>query len=518
MENQLPRSDCDDLPPDECDSEQVAAVQNGDLVRFDVSVSVDGYLTVLNLSSDGSLVILFPNAQTNDHHIRSGQPQRLTVEITPPSGTDRTAFIWTRQSEQLTSEQWRERIEHAPNGLVTRNMAFLLHEPIVQPTSEMTVRVIRVVHRSSASVEQPVLRSYRDMASIEDTVTPWAQATDLDSPDGLKSAPTGRVSCAVIPPSHISTRAAEPLWIVVQPENLSEKSAHVAGGGVDNKSIPSGENLPFLLPHGEKLSFHVSAPGLEIEPRVKEVVWKGQRESLCFAVNSEVDTMGPVRGKVIVYRQGHPIPIARLRLRLGAEVAGKKEDICHERRTIIDVRRFTRLYISSVTSDEREVSKRLAALQGLKVDYPSEIMECGPAERWEKGLYRQIDGCDLFVIFWSNAATRSPWLLEELRYAFRRQTQNPHSLPEIVLALLPGSSVLKVPPGSSVASKLGLKYWLSIRSPSVGPSKRRSQTNSCLTYRTYTRHDGKISATSGRLWSVAWADGGWSDRCHVIAF
>jgi hypothetical protein len=59
-----------------------------------------------------------------------------------------------------------------------------------------------------------------------------------------------------------------------------------------------------------------------------------------------------------------------------------------------------------------------------------------PGERWEKELYKRIDECDLFVLFWSNAAKRSKWVRKEIEYAHRRKRGKDHSSPRIFPVIL----------------------------------------------------------------------------------
>jgi serine/threonine protein kinase len=130
-----------------------ASVRTGDLVRFDVTVDADGYLTVLNLGSSGELKVVFPNPLVRDNRIRVGQTQRLTVKLTPPPGTDRAAVVWTRQPSALTPAEWRGRIEAGlvaavPPQESTRGMDFVLHEAKEHTGDEWTAMVVTVSHQA----------------------------------------------------------------------------------------------------------------------------------------------------------------------------------------------------------------------------------------------------------------------------------------------------------------------------------------------------------------------------------
>ena len=47
----------------------VGEVGTGDFVRFEITTSHDGYLTVLNLGSSGEVTVLFPDPTIRDNRI-----------------------------------------------------------------------------------------------------------------------------------------------------------------------------------------------------------------------------------------------------------------------------------------------------------------------------------------------------------------------------------------------------------------------------------------------------------------
>jgi serine/threonine protein kinase len=127
------------------------SVRTGDLVRFDVTADADGYLTVLNLSSSGELKVLLPSPRARDNRLQAGRGQRLTVTLTPPAGTDRAAFIWTRSPNTLTPAEWREQIEAGqaaalPATRATRGMDVVLHEAEEQAGDQWTAAVVALTH------------------------------------------------------------------------------------------------------------------------------------------------------------------------------------------------------------------------------------------------------------------------------------------------------------------------------------------------------------------------------------
>jgi hypothetical protein len=103
-------------------------VRCDEVVRIETTPDADGYLTVLNLSSGGEVDVLFPNPRAPDNRVRAGRPQRLTVKLTPPAGTDHAVLVWSPGPCPLSARKWRERIESGRLGLTPardRGMAFV---------------------------------------------------------------------------------------------------------------------------------------------------------------------------------------------------------------------------------------------------------------------------------------------------------------------------------------------------------------------------------------------------------
>ena len=62
----------------------------GESVRFHAESERDGYLTLVDLGTDGTVTVLFPNGEDRDNHVRSGQrisfPVESEIQVLPPAG------------------------------------------------------------------------------------------------------------------------------------------------------------------------------------------------------------------------------------------------------------------------------------------------------------------------------------------------------------------------------------------------------------------------------------------------
>jgi hypothetical protein len=79
--------------------------------------------------------------------------------------------------------------------------------------------------------------------------------------------------------------------------------------------------------------------------------------------------------------------------------------------------RYQEVFISYASSDRRAVQARVQMLQLVGIKCYQDLLSLDPGDRWERKLYRYIDLCDGFFLFWSSAARASEWVEKEWRYA-----------------------------------------------------------------------------------------------------
>jgi hypothetical protein len=93
------------------------------------------------------------------------------------------------------------------------------------------------------------------------------------------------------------------------------------------------------------------------------------------------------------------------------------------------------------------VLKRAQVLKAAGVSFFQDILSLDPGTRWEREIYKNIDKCDLVLLFWSRAAKASEWVIREAEYALARRGDghNPDVVP-VILETPP------VPPPPSLAS------------------------------------------------------------------
>jgi predicted Ser/Thr protein kinase len=125
-----------------------ARARTGQLLRYEASADTAGHLTILGLDSSGELTVLLPNERGRDTSLPVGKTRRLTVEVTPPPGTDHTAVVWTRVPWTLPAEEWRRWIVTGRLGEPSRGQAFVLQE-VGDRAGDWVAVVVTVVHSES---------------------------------------------------------------------------------------------------------------------------------------------------------------------------------------------------------------------------------------------------------------------------------------------------------------------------------------------------------------------------------
>ena len=101
-------------------------------------------------------------------------------------------------------------------------------------------------------------------------------------------------------------------------------------------------------------------------------------------------------------------------------------------------KRFKRAFVSYASEDRKAVLERVQGIAATKVyDIFQDILDLEPGDRWEKRLYKEIDLCDVFFLFWSEASSQSEWVLKELNYAIEQKRDDKKEPLKIQPVILP---------------------------------------------------------------------------------
>lgn len=108
---------------------------------------------------------------------------------------------------------------------------------------------------------------------------------------------------------------------------------------------------------------------------------------------------------------------------------------------------FRRPFLSYASEDRVHVLKAAQLLGALRMKYFQDVLQLSPGDRWESRLYTEIENCDVFLLFWSQNARKSEWVIKEAEFALNSSKQSHRQSPlEIVPVLLEGPPPPMPPP------------------------------------------------------------------------
>ncbi len=202
-------------------------------------------------------------------------------------------------------------------------------------------------------------------------------------------------------------------------------------------------SLGIPIERGTELTFYLSIPKLEVDDPIEQLIWNGRADSVQFGVTVPLAlTQRTVIGTVTVSQNS--IPIGHLKFKLSITPAASSTS--KEPQPVGEAAHlYRKAFVSYSSLDRKEVLKRVQALAITGIEVFQDVLNLEPGDRWEQKLYRHIDECDLFLLFWSTAAKESKWVLKEVLYALQRQGKDGLHPPEIIPVILEGPPPVSPP-------------------------------------------------------------------------
>ncbi|MEH1860717.1 MAG: toll/interleukin-1 receptor domain-containing protein [Nostoc sp.] len=252
------------------------------------------------------------------------------------------------------------------------------------------------------------------------------------------------VDCSVFSPSSATPGDMFLIQVFVHlPEQIEFAKQNAQQFDPDAKQL-GARSLGLPIKRGSELTFNLSIPKLEVDDPIQKLSWNGRADSIQFGVTVPADiTQKTVIGTVTVSQ--NTIPLGHLKFKLSiipsASSTSKDPQLVGE-----VARHYRKAFVSYSSKDRIEVLKRVQGLAVSGITVFQDILNLEPGDRWEQELYRNIDECDLFLLFWSTAAKESPWVLKEVLYALERQGSDGLRSPEIIPVIIEGPPPVPPPP------------------------------------------------------------------------
>ncbi len=249
--------------------------------------------------------------------------------------------------------------------------------------------------------------------------------------------PLEPVDCAVFCPPTVARATSFLAQLFVYPPSDAD-SARVHARDADATAVRRGGlSLPADLPLGTRIDLRLEMPHLLVDEPDAVIVWRGTLASVQFEVAVPAGApLGPTIGRVRFSIAG--VPAGTLRFQVAVATVATDDAL---RAADIAVRRYRRAFVSYSSQDRAEVLRRVQAFRIAGLSVFQDVLDLEPGERWERELYREIDNCDVLLLFWSRAAAASPWVAKEIDYALARKQGQDDRPPDIAPVPIEGPPV-----------------------------------------------------------------------------
>ncbi|MBD2727524.1 toll/interleukin-1 receptor domain-containing protein [Nostoc sp. FACHB-892] len=412
---------------------------------FIFTVTSDTFLKVrpselAELAEDEKLFIRGKSVLEAICYVEEEEYYRITLKS---SIKDR--YIWFVHKNYIEISAWKRRKPQPPLDIKkpqnTEFSDYSLSRQAIELKIESNSKNIVIVNELSRGggdikVEKEVIKQLK--AQLQET--PTIQERSLEFTDINKDL----VDCSVFSPSSITPDDMFLVQVFLHlPEEVKIVKQYAQQFDPDAKQL-GVKSLGIPIQRGSELTFNLSVPKLEVDESVQQLIWNGRADSIQFGVTVPADiTQKTVIGTVTVSQ--NTIPLGHLKFKLSIIPYGSSTS--KNPQLVGEVAmHYRKAFVSYSSKDRIEVLKRVQGLAVSGITIFQDILNLEPGDRWEKELYRNIDECDLFLLFWSTAAKESPWVLKEVLYALERQGYDGLRSPEIIPVIIEGPPLVPPPP------------------------------------------------------------------------
>jgi hypothetical protein len=217
-------------------------------------------------------------------------------------------------------------------------------------------------------------------------------------------------------------------------EEVKEQARRVLGnlaaGYADVK-----QDSRYAVPHEAEITFLPEIPGFEVNPPRRTFLWleSVQREEFRIRVGADLDGV-LVRGRMSVFWGSILLAEINLGIRVDSRLGGAAAPPAERSAS----RPFRNIFPSYSHRDAGIVEEFERYARTLGDRYLRDVHELRAGEVWNDRLQDLIQQADVFQLFWSQNAMRSPYVEREWRYAlslgrpnFVRPTYWEDPLPEL---------------------------------------------------------------------------------------
>lgn len=216
---------------------------------------------------------------------------------------------------------------------------------------------------------------------------------------------------------------------------IVEREARCADpGAVPRASAPLRLNSEL----GRQIELHVDGDGLKIVEPTQTVEYAGRMTPIYFSAQMPwLTSRSKFHVTIRFFQQG--LPIGRTTFEL---VRGKLRSS-----EPVKFKHYRHAFFSYSNLDRPRVLEIAQAYVRIGTAVFQDVLSLEPGDRWNQKLFKHIDEADLFMLFWSNAAKESEWVIKEAEYALKQWKRRHGRAPDIIPYILEGPPV-PTPPSS----------------------------------------------------------------------
>ncbi len=406
--------------------------EDGETLRVELRIPAAGYVTVLSINSLGELRFL--GLYLGTFPVAAGKRTLTEVTAGPPDRTDDLLVVWTPQPLNRNLTEWQRRLSSPQEPLGG--------DAVLLRLSTAEAPLLRVQTRGTKYPPPPPTTVSHGYVGEPHATTKLPEAIGRRRPFSPITPASDPVDCTVFAPPR--ARPGETLLIQVFAHiPATAYTALAMAREFDESAERRGfKSLETEVLRGTRLTFHLALTMLTVTDPVQSLTWRGRTESVQFSATVPSSTApGKQVGTVTICQDGTPIGHIKFALQIEA-AAGKPAE---PEPLGAHAHRYREVFISYASRDRTEVLKRVQMLDRFRLSYFQDVLSLEPGARWERELYKHIDRCDLFLLFWSSAARDSEWVLKEVRYAMTRKGGDDANPPEIMPVILEGPPPVKPP-------------------------------------------------------------------------
>jgi FHA domain/TIR domain len=232
------------------------------------------------------------------------------------------------------------------------------------------------------------------------------------------------VDCSVMAPATAMPGSTFMVQVFLHLDEQKGEVQAVAQLYDDQASLRGIQTLLLDVTRGTLMTILLDGDGLVVEQPTARVRWAGQATSATFRAtvprNERRRRLIPT-ARVLI----DGVPVGHVSFTVDVDDAATRNP------SVTRGHRYRRAFTSYASRDRPEVLKRLQMLKPAGIEFFNDIIDLDAGQRWQQELWREIDRCDLFFLFWSEAASNSEWVLRELQYAAALQRRSADGLPFI---------------------------------------------------------------------------------------